>query len=374
VKLALICRPFVFHGGLETATAGLIGALVEIGHEVHLFSTRSQPEIPGVRLHRLPVLDAPRLARVVSFAVLARAAVSRQSFDVVQSHERTLRQDVYRAGEGCHRAYLEVRARRLGLAARVRLRANPYHLTVLALERRILGGEGTGCVVAISRLGKAEIQRLYHLPDARVSVVYNGVDHVRFHPAQRKRFRAETRDALGVPRDAWVALFVGSGFERKGLGPLIEGFALTADARGRLVVVGKGDAAPYRALAGRLGVGDRVVWVGARPDVERFYAAADLVALPARYEPFGNVHLEALAAGLPVLASSRAGGSEVVSHRKNGWIVDDPEDPREIQAGLLALSDGGESWQGLARHAALPFTYEAQARSLTALYRRLRSR
>ena len=104
MKLAIICRPFVFHGGLETATAGLIEELVRQGHEVHLFSTEGQPEIPGVRLHRLKVIAAPSLARVVSFALAAKAAVSRDRFDVVQSHERTLVQDVYRAGEGCHRA------------------------------------------------------------------------------------------------------------------------------------------------------------------------------------------------------------------------------------------------------------------------------
>lgn len=374
MKLAIVCRPFVFHGGLENATAGLIGELVRQGHEVHLFSTVGQPDIPGMTVHRLRVIALPSLARVLSFALAAKAAVSRAHFDVVQSHERTLLQDVYRAGEGCHRAYLEVKAKHLNPLGRAGLGANPYHRALLSLERKIFSPTGTKQIVAISRLGKAEIQRLYGLPDARVRVIYNGVDQERFSPANRERDQAGMRAALGIPQSAWVILFVGSGFERKGLGPLVEGFALVRDRESRLVVVGKGDVGPYRALAARLGVAERIVWAGAQPDVERYYAAADAVALPALYEPFGNVHLEALASGLPVLASSRAGGSEVVSHGKNGWIVADPEDPRAIREGLEALREAGTGWRDVARAAALPFTFEAQARFFTDLFRTLTPR
>ncbi|MBI3031209.1 MAG: glycosyltransferase family 4 protein [Candidatus Rokubacteria bacterium] len=374
MKLAIICRPFVFHGGIENATAGLIEGLLAQGHEVHLFSTAGQPDIPHVRVHRLKVIAVPSLARVVSFALAAKAAVSRDRFDVIQSHERTLVQDVYRAGEGCHRAYLDVKAGHLSALKQAAFRANPYHRALLSLERRIFSPIGTRHIVAISRLGKAEIQRLYGLPDSRVSVIYNGVDQERFHPANRERSRAGMRAALGIQQSAWVVLFVGSGFERKGLGPLIEGFALTKTPESRLVVVGKGEQAPYHALAARLGVAERVVWAGAQPAVERYYATADAVALPALYEPFGNVHLEALASGLPVLASARAGGSEVVSHGRNGWIVQNPEDAGQIREGLEALREVGGGWRDVARAAALPFTFEAQARVFTDLYRTLAPR
>ena len=295
MKLAIICRPFVFHGGIENATAGLIGEFVRQGHEVHLFSTAGQPDIPGLKVHRLKVIANPSLARVLSFALAARTVVRRDHYDVVQSHERTLVQDVYRAGEGCHRAYLEVKAKRLGPLGRAALRANPYHRALLSLEQKIFSTGGTRQIVAISRLGKAEMQRLYGLPDSRVRVIYNGVDQERFSPAHRDRYRVGMRAAFGIEQDAWVVLFVGSGFERKGLGPLIEGFARVRDPASRLVVVGKGETRLYRALAARLGVAERIVWAGPRPDVERCYAAADCVALPALYEPFGNVHLEALA-------------------------------------------------------------------------------
>ena len=365
MKIALICRPFVFHGGVETATAGLMGELVRRGHEIDLFTTAGQAPVPGVTVRRMPVLGGPRLARLLSLAVSARLAVRSRSYDVVQSHERSLAQDLYRAGEGTHRGYLDATGRAS------RHRASPYHRCVIMLERKIFTLRSARSVVAISEHGRAEIRRLYGTPADRVALVYNGVDLTRFHPANRERERLATRAALGLDPDAWVVLFVGSGFERKGLGPLLEGLGRTRDTRARLVVAGKGSVEAHRALAGRRGVADRVLWTGPRPDVERLYAAADVVALPARYEPFGNVHLEALASGVPVLSSRMAGGSELIAPGKNGWVVEEISG-ESIASGLDRLRDGdAASMAAAARAAAEPFTYAAQVARFEHIYRAL---
>jgi UDP-glucose:(heptosyl)LPS alpha-1,3-glucosyltransferase len=372
VKLAVICRPFVFHGGLERATAGLIDELVRRGHEVHLLTTGGQEAWPGVVLHHLPVVRHPSLLRLLSFAFSAAFAARRGEYDIVQSHERTLVHDLYRAGEGCHRGYLAEKASRLKARGRLSLYANPYHRAVLALERRIFTPGRYRHLIAISKLSEREIRSLYGVPEKDITVVYNGVDLTRFTPENRDRHMRSVREELGVPSEAWTVLFVGSGFERKGLGPLIEGFARLGDRSARLLVAGKGDTRKYRSLADRLGVGGRVIWAGARPDIERLYGAADAVALPAFYEPFGNVHLEALASGLPLLASARSGGAELVTRAVNGQIVSEPSDPVEIASALESLRDpplGG--WSAPARAAALPFTHAAQADALDLIYLRV---
>ena len=66
MKLAVVCRPWSFHGGIETATAGLIAELLRRGHTVELFSTRAQPEMPGARVRRLPVVEQPSIARLTA--------------------------------------------------------------------------------------------------------------------------------------------------------------------------------------------------------------------------------------------------------------------------------------------------------------------
>jgi UDP-glucose:(heptosyl)LPS alpha-1,3-glucosyltransferase len=361
MKLLIVARPFVFHGGVERATAGLVGALVDHGYDVHLLSPRGQAPMRGVTLHTLVLPPLPSAARVLALAVGARRAIAAASWDVVQSHERTLGQDVYRAGEGCHRAYLasEARPRARGL----------YHRIVLALERRVFAR--TPCIVAIAEAGRREIEALYGVAPSRLSVVYNGVDLERFHPRNRAAQRRPARDLAGVPSHAFAVLFVGSGFARKGLATAIEAFAAFSDRESRLVVLGKGDAREYRALAVRLGVGERVAWLGARDDPERWYAAADVVVLPSRYEPFGNVHLEALAAGLPVVASTRAGGAETIREGINGSVVS-PTDARAITSALERFRERpAAEVADAARRSAEPYTYAAQVAGFARVYERV---
>jgi UDP-glucose:(heptosyl)LPS alpha-1,3-glucosyltransferase len=362
VKLALICRPFVFHGGVETATAGLVGELARRGHAVDLLTTRAQRPVPGVTVRPLPVLPVPRIARLLSFGLAARAATRARGYDVVQSHERTLTADIYRAGEGTHRGYLEA----MGLSHR----PSPYHRLLIYLERRLFQLRSAQAIVAISAGGKAEIERLYRTPPERVTLIYNGVDLARFTPDNRALHRPAMRAELGIGATDWCVLFVGSGFERKGLGPLVEALTSFSDRRARLIVAGKGNRAPYAAQAERLGLRDRIVWTGPRPDVDRLYAAADLVALPARYEPFGNVHLEALASGVPVLSSVHAGGAELIRNGVNGWVAAEVSGPR-IAEGLERLRAADRcTLAAQARASAEPFSYAAQVERFEALYRR----
>jgi UDP-glucose:(heptosyl)LPS alpha-1,3-glucosyltransferase len=286
----------------------------------------------------------------------------RRAWDVVQSHERTLGQHVYRAGEGCHRAYLEVMGGRG--------RRSLHHAVVLALERRLFAT--TPRIAAIARRGREEIVTLYGVAPERIAVIYNGVDLERFHPRHRERRRASTRARAGLPADAWTALFVGSGFARKGLDIAIEALAALDDRAARLVVIGKGDTTAYRALADRRGVASRVTWLPPSPAVEDWYGAADVLALPTRYEPFGNVHLEALACGLPVITTSRAGGSEVVD-RHSGAVIP-PDDPAALTAALERFRGADAKAVAVAaRAAAEPYTYQRQVAAFEELYRGTRA-
>ena len=357
MKLLVIARPFVYHGGVEQATAGLLGALVARGHDVHLMSPGRSRAMDGVTMHRLPLPRLPATVRALTLAALTRRAVDAGRWDVVQSHERTLSQHVYRAGEGCHRAYLAS-----GATTRAR---GVYHRIMQALESRVF--DRTPRIVAIARQGQREIERFYAVSPERIRVIYNGVDLARFHPDRAAARRTSARAELGVGADAHVGLFVGTGYERKGLATAIQ--ALPHLAGVPLVVIGRGDEKPYRRLALRLGVDDRIRWLGLRPDLERWYAAADVLVLPTRYEPFGNVHLEALASGLAVVTTTAAGGAEVIAEGKNGAVVS-PNDPRALAAAVTRLRDEDRSSLAeTARRSAEPFTYGRQAQEFERLYR-----
>ena len=351
------------HGGVETATSGLVAALVGHGHEVHRAGPGAQPPQPGVTDHRLPLPPLPSSLRALALAAAAARVARTSGWDVVQSHERTLVQDVYRAGEGCHRGYVDA----LGGGGSRRL----HHRVMLALERRVFAR--TPEIVAISRTSGDEIARLYAVPPTRLSVVYNGVDLERFHPRQGEAMRGRARAEAGVPAEGWVLLFAGSGFHRKGLDAAIRALAALDDASSRLLVIGRGDSVPYRRLAREHGVAERIVWLGVRGDIERWYAAADVLVLPTRYEPFGNVHLEALASGLPVVTSRRAGGAEAVDARSGAAV--DPESPEELAVAVRRLrARPAAEVRAAARAAAEPFTFARQVSELETIYKRLSGR
>ena len=357
MKIALIARPLAFHGGVERATAALVEALVARGHDVHLLSPGASLAPAGATLHRLWLPPLPATARVLGLAAVAHRAVTAGRWDVVQSHERTLRQHVYRAGEGCHRGYLAS-----GAAPRSRM---IYDRVVQALEARVFAL--TPRIVAIARRGRREIERLYGVEDTRVSVIYNGVDLERFHPDHAAAHRTAARAEARVSGDTPVLLFAGSGYERKGLATAIEALPLLGGAR--LAVIGRGDEAPYRRQAATLGVSERIRWLGLRRDLERWYGAADVLVLPTRYEPFGNVHLEALASGLPVVTTTAAGGAEVVEDGKNGAVVA-PNDARALAAAVTRLlSENRALLAEAARRAAEPYTHQRQAEAFERLYR-----
>ena len=359
MKIALIARPHSFHGGVEQATAGLLHGLVARGDEVELLTPGDPPPVPGLTVRRLRLPALPPAARALALAVVARRAVRGGRWDVVQSHERTLAQDVYRAGEGCHAAYLAAVPRPPGRRV--------YHAVILALERRLFAR--TAHIVAIARRGRDEIQRCYAVPESRLSVIYNGVDLGRFDPAHRARYREAARGEAGLPAAAFAVLFMGSGFERKGLASAIEGLAAMGDGAAHLLVIGKGRQAAFAALAARCEVEGRVRWLGPRPDAERWYAAADAVVLPTRYEPFGNVHLESLASGVPMVASARAGGAELIQDGVNGYVID-PLDPVAVGQALHRIRTGPRSAMAeAARRSAEPFTHAVQADRFAQLYR-----
>jgi UDP-glucose:(heptosyl)LPS alpha-1,3-glucosyltransferase len=327
MDIGLVKRSFHLQGGGERQIGYLIEGLLARGHRVHLFSMQPPPtqQVEGLTHHTLPAIPAPRAFRTLGFALVVRSALRRAGLLVVQSFDRTLGQQIYRAGEGVHREWLQRKRRSLPVLARGWSYLSLFDCVMLALERRVFCE--TPMIVGNSQRGQGEITHHYGIPRARMTTIYNGVDTDRFHADVRRRFRETQRTAWGVSADELVLLLVGSGFHRKGLGCAIEALG-ELHRRGlthvRLVVVGKGRREPYQRLARRHSIADLVRFEGHCTDVERCYAGADLLVLPTLYDPFANVCLEAMACGLPVLTSDANGAAELLRDGVNGHVLKSP--------------------------------------------------
>lgn len=334
MKIALIRREFAATGGAELYLQRLASALVDHGHEVHLFASSWSGQAPGV-VWRKVRNGGTRSTRAMEFALAVRMQLEEEPWDCVLSLERTLRQDVYRAGDGVHRVWLE-RRRQFGGWWRWFDRWSSFHRNLLRLEAWTLNPAHTGRVIVNSEMVRREVVERFAFPGERVHVVRNGVVVQRFRSVDREGERRK----LGLSGRDFVVLFVGSGWERKGLKYVASAFsafrqqAMREGIGARLWVVGKGRARRYR--------GPGIEFLGMRSDVERWYAAADLLLCLPIYEPSANVCAEALAAGLPVITCATNGASDLVEAGVTGEVAEAPDD-------LARIVDGMVGWMKQAR-------------------------
>src|SRR5690606_10331413 len=125
-------------------------------------------------------------------------------------------------------------------------------------------------------------------------------------PSDYSQRRGDLREAYGLKEDDLLLLMVGSDFQRKGVARAIRALALLPEPRASLAqlwIAGQGNPDPYIKLANELGVGKQVKMLGARDDVSELFWSADIFLHPAYSENTGTVLLEAMVAGLPVIAT-----------------------------------------------------------------------
>lgn len=378
MKIAIVRQRYNPFGGAERFVERALGALAGEGAEVTLI-TRNWDGAPREGFKQI-TCDPPysrlfggRAARDRSFATAAQAEMAKGGFDITQSHERIPGCMIFRAGDGVHAAWLAHRARVLGPLQRLSQQCAPYHRYVLAAEREMFANPALRAVICNSQMVAEEISHFYGVDRSKLPVIYNGVDTTVFHPALADECRERTRAEAGIRADVPVLLFVGSGFERKGVPQLLRAAAQMQSCATQIVIVGADrKLKAMQALASKLGLDKRVRFTGPLKDVRPWYGAADGFVLPTLYDPCPNAALEALACGLPLLTSTTCGAQEWVASGVNGWVVDAVDQP-ELARRLddLAALAGNTAARHAARASVETLTLPAMAERLLALYRGL---
>ncbi|HEY5743900.1 MAG TPA: glycosyltransferase family 4 protein [Terrimicrobiaceae bacterium] len=311
VDIGLVRRGYSATGGAEAYLLRLAAGLQAKGCKATLYTTRDWPS------ERWTFGDLIRLdaSHPLQFARAFQRA--RRPGQIVLSLDRIPGCDVFRAGDGVHAAWLERRSH-FESAWRRRLRIfNWKHAALLALERQVF--ENVRAVIANSRMVAREILHWHDFPEEKIHIVPNGIGRALSTISQR-----QARQQLEIPEHAFCALFVGTGWERKGLRFAIEAVeALGGDAL--LLVAGRGNVRQFSSA--------RAKFVGATDNLVALYSAADVFTLPTIYDPFSNACLEALAAGLPVVTTTANGFSEIVTPGVHGDIVE-PGDVRALTHAL----------------------------------------
>jgi UDP-glucose:(heptosyl)LPS alpha-1,3-glucosyltransferase len=372
MRLGVVRQRYTPFGGAERFVERALDALVAHGVRVGVY-TRAWPRHADPRIE--PVICNPLYVggvwRDASFARAVRRALAHDRPDVVQTHERIEGCDVFRAGDGVHRAWLAERVRARGRAERLAIAVNPHHRYILDAEARVFADPSLKAVICISQMVKDDVRTWFDVPESKLRVIYNAVDPREFGPAVRRERKA-TRRAHGLADRHVAFVLVGSGYARKGVPAALRALSRLPE-EGRLIVVGR-DKSParYERLARQLGVRARVAFVGPQRDVRPYLGAADAFVLPTLYDPLGNAVLEALACGLPVVTSTRCGAGELVVAHDAGFVCD-ANDDAAIAADMERLLEPTLRIPMSVRagEAVAALTPDAMASELLALYRSL---
>nr|WP_298250126.1 glycosyltransferase family 4 protein [uncultured Halomonas sp.] len=305
MKIALVHMRHAASGGTERFLNELSRYLAERGEDVTIICrSHVAPPHPAIRFVRLRPFSIGKAQRMWRFAQAVERHIESADYDLVYGLGKTWTHDLLRIGGGTVHHHLASKPRREWrwkdkVAARIEARAMArgayYH------------------VVSNSRQSDGEIAEAYQVPAGQRSVIHNFVDTQYF---DRERVSETTHGLsreLSLEDARPVFLFLGTGYQRKGLKPTLEAFS-RLDIEATLLVVGRDSRqAEFEELAQRLGIADKCCFLGEQSSPEQYFSLADCYVLPAYYEPFGFTVLEALSCGTPVITTEHCGAKEVIT-------------------------------------------------------------
>lgn len=364
-------------GGCETYIAGLARRLVADGHEVHLYAGNwDAASLPAsLRYHRVVWPRVPRFLRPWVFASACHRALRGTAHEVTIGFDKVWGLDVLYPQGGLYAATAEHNLLKYRLPAvrslvRMLKTFDPAHRSFMALERLQYRGSSP-LVIAISEMVRRHFQEQFDLPPENLRLVRLATDPARFDEYDRPRRRQEWRAQWGVAPDQTVALFAGMNYRLKGIEPLLHAVRrLPPESPLRLLVAGNRHTSEVERLARRVGVGDRVRFVGYCRDMRNCYFAADFFVHPTFYDPCSHVVLEAMACGLPVITTRYNGASELLHPPREGYVIDDPHDHAHLAWALTQMLDPARraACAQAARKTAAQWTFEHHYRQMLAVF------
>jgi len=383
-RLAVVSPFLDKRHGTERRAVEWVCRLADI-FEIHVYSQDVKDlNLSRIFWHRIPKLPGPHL---LNFLWWFAANHLWRAWD---RSVRGLRQDIlFSPGVNCFRAdavsvhivfaeYMRKNKSDLSLARspvwlwpRI-LHRRLYYNLLISLEHRVYTRRETALILIARRTG-IELAKYYGRGEG-CPVVYVGLDHAAFNPQRRTGMREEARRDLGIPGDRFVVLLVGNDWRNKGVPVLLEAISQLEDLPVDLLVVSQENQAPLPVAAYEKGIKDRVRVLPPRRDVEFYYAAADAYAGPSLEDTFAQPPAEAMACGLPVIVSAANGASEIITHRVDGLILDDPTNATALAEMIRELCQDGVLRSRLGERAAetaRQYTWERNAREIDAIFQEI---
>lgn len=339
LHLAFALYKYFPFGGLQRNMLAMALEAIARGHAVTIYCSDWQGDCPaGIDLQLIPSRGMGNAARMANFAVDLHATL--KANDLLVGFNKWPGLDLYYAADSCF-AYKADFER--GFFYRLAPRTKAY----LKLEKAVFSADCKTQILEVSRPERARFVQCYGTAENRFNTLPPGIARNRVAPNNWREIRCETREKLGIGDTQSCFLALGSGFKTKGLDRSITALHALCEqgVDGLLLVVGDDKSRQFVRQAEKLGLNERVRFLGGRDDVPNLLQAADVLLHPAYKENTGNALLEAMIAGLPVVASDVCGYAHYVRDGQMGAVISSPFNGDDYVAAIKeALSVPAQQW------------------------------
>lgn len=368
MKLALCLYKYFPYGGLQRDFLRILNECRNRDHSVHVYTAEWQSDKPTNTA--ITVLPSSRIGgnhvRDRRFHLKMQKALAFTDFDAVVGFNKMPGLDLYYGADFC---YLGRTAPQYGPLYRF----TPRYHHMYTFEKAVFSRNSDTTILSLSEREKTVYQQYYGTPEDRFHLLPPTLDIDRKPVNDPENTRSRVRHKLGINATDTLLLFIGSGFKTKGLDRALLALSNLPNNISKtthLVVVGQDQAGPYRRLAKKLLIADQVRFLGGRTDIPELLAAGDLLIHPAYMENTGTILLEAIASGLPVIATDVCGYANHIIKAKAGIVLQSPFDQEQLDRDLAAIliSNQCETWSANGRrYGADPGLYHMPSNAVDAI-------
>lgn len=276
-----------------------------------------------------------RIGKYISFQRSCTQIIQSNHFDLVQSHEKILGVDIYRAGDGVHASWIDRLKNVKPWYHRLRLTVDPFHNWLIWHERR-MAKDPTIIFVSNSPMVAKELISYYDMPPERIVIIENGIDTREFLPPTSDE-KTLVKTELGFNANQPLILFLGCGFERKGAFELVE--AMNYLNGFQLLMVGQDKK--FKTLESKIRLisknGNMIKLTPAETNIKKILKAVDIFCLPSLYDSLPNALLENISCGIPAVVTENIGIAHEVQEAQAGIIC--TRDPKNIARSISKVWD-----------------------------------
>ena len=336
MRLAFLLYKYFPFGGLQRDFMRIALACQARGHAIRVYTLEWNGDVPsGFEVVCVPVKALSNFRRYEKFVDWVRQDMNVRPADRVIGFNKMPGLDVYFAADPCYEE--KARTQRNPI---YRLSGRYRHFS--SYERAVFSPDSRTEILMISPQQQALFEKYYATPSGRFHLLPPGISPDRRAPGNAAEIRAGFRQEFGLADDDLLLLQIGSGFKTKGLDRSLKALASLPKgllARTRLIAIGQDEPSFFQRLASSLGLAECVSILSGRSDIPRFLLGADLLIHPAYNENTGTVLLEALVAGLPVLATAVCGYAHYIAEAEGGLVIPDPFVQSQLDSMLAEMLD-----------------------------------